>query len=222
MEFVVTGDPTARPPRHLIMHFTHIRNLPGILAVGCLQSDNLLERQSIAITEAADPEIKARRRQVRIPFAPFGYVADYVPFYFASRSPMLFKLARRGVAGYADGQDPLIYLVGTAEAVAEAGLWYLFSDGNCAASVTQLFNDLRHLDAAVDWGVMRARMWSDTADDPDRMRRRMAEFLVHQRVPVRCLAGIAVRTPATRDHVTAILAEHSISLPVRVRPGWYF
>jgi hypothetical protein len=204
------------------MHFTHVRNLPGILAAGCLQSDKLLDRRSVAIVEAADPEVKVRRRQVRVPLAPFGCVADYVPFYFANRSPMLFKLARGGVPSYTDGQDPLIYLVGTAEHIADAKLRYLFSDGNCAASVTQLFDDLRHLGTAVDWPLMRARMWNDTADDPDRMRRRMAEFLVHERVPVRCLAGIAVRAPAVKRQVMTILADHGISLPVQIRPGWYF
>ena len=60
----MTGDPIARPPTHLIMHFTHIRNLSGILAAGCLQSDNLLERQSVVIVEAADPEIKGKYSEV--------------------------------------------------------------------------------------------------------------------------------------------------------------
>jgi ssDNA thymidine ADP-ribosyltransferase, DarT len=204
------------------MHFTHIRNLPGILAASCLQSDNLLSRQSVAIVEAADPVIKARRRQVRIRLAPFGCVADYVPFYFAPRSPMLYKLARGGVPSYTDGQDSLIYFVGTVERIADTGLRYIFSDGNCAASVTQLFNDLRDLETAVDWALMRVRMWNDTAEDPDRMRRRMAEFLVHERVPVRCLARIVVRTPAMKRQVVAILVEHGISLSVEIRPGWYF
>jgi hypothetical protein len=218
----VTSNPQGRPPAHLIMHFTHIRNLPGILGAGCVQSDSMVLRQSIGIIEAADPAIKERRRQVGIRLVPFGRVADYVPFYFAPRSPMLYKLARGSVPGYSDGQDPLVYLVGTVEAIAVAGLQYLFSDGNCAARVTQMFGDLRYLDDAVDWDLMRAKMWNDTADDPDRMRRRMAEFLVHERCPVRCLEEIVVRTPAMKRQTEAILAAHHVGLPVRVRTGWYF
>jgi len=72
-----------------------------------------------------------------------------------------------------------------------AGLRFLFSDGNCAAALTQVFGDLSLVDSMVDWEVMRAQMWNNTAEDPDRMRRRMAEFLVHERVPTDCLAGIA-------------------------------
>jgi hypothetical protein len=119
-------------------------------------------------------------------------------------------------------QDPLIYLVASAEGVAEAGPRCLFSDGNCAAAVTRLFDDLSHLDAEVDWPLMQARMWNNTADDPDRMRRRMAEFLVHEWLPFGCLIGIAVRTRGARDQTQAILSGYGVRLPVRVRPGWYF
>lgn len=97
--------------------------------------------------------------------APFGCVADYVPFYFAARSPMLYKLAKGSVPTYTDGQEPLIYLVSNAETVAATGTACLFSDGNCASSVSQFFDDLAHLDSAVDWAVMRPTMWNNTADD---------------------------------------------------------
>jgi hypothetical protein len=159
------------------MPFTHIRNLPGILRAGSIQSDSMIRLQAVGIVEAADPAIKARRRRVGM------------------------------------------RLIGTVEAVAAAGLQYLFSDGNCAARVTQMFGDLCHLDDAVDWDLMRARMWNDTADDPDRMRRRMAEFLVYERVPVR-LQELVVRTASTKREAEAILAAHRAHLPVSVRGGW--
>lgn len=207
---------------HSIMHFTHIRNLPGILAAECLQADSLVDRASALKVEAADLDIKAVRKRVQVPFAPYGCVADYVPFYFAPRSPMLYKLAQNSVANYADGQDPLVYLVSSAETVALSGASFLFSDGNCASAVTQYANDLRLLESLVDWEVMRAYMWANTADDPDRKRRRMAEFLVHQRLPVWCLNEVAVRRDTMKQYVNDLLAAHRVDLPVQVRPGWYF
>jgi hypothetical protein len=56
-------------------------------------------------------------------------VADYVPFYFAPRSPMLYKLHKGGVPNYTNGQDPLVYLVSSAEAVAAGGASFVFSGG---------------------------------------------------------------------------------------------
>jgi hypothetical protein len=204
------------------MHFTHVRNLSGILAAGCLQADCLVNRSSALRVEAADLDIKATRKAIRIRLGPYGCVADYVPFYFAPRSPMLYKLAKGGVPTYTDGQDPLIYLVSTVETATRAGLQCLFSDGNCAAAVTQVCADLTQLDSMVDWEVMHAQRWNNTAEDGDRMRRRMAEFLVHERLPIGCVAGIAVRTDAMKEQVNGILATQGVSLPVRVRAGWYF
>ena len=135
---------------------------------------------------------------------------------------MLYKLARGGVPTYTEGQDPLIYLVSSVETIAEAGLRWLFSDGNCAAYVTEIFDDLDLLDSKVDWEVMRAAVWKNTAEDPDRMRRRMAEFLVHERVPMSCLVGVAVRTAAMRDRVGSTLDRRRMALPVRVQPSWYY
>jgi hypothetical protein len=207
---------------HSIMHFTHLNNLPGILAAGYLLADSLVDRSSALKVEAADLDIKEARKRVRVPLAPYGCVADYVPFYFAPRSPMLYKLAKGGVANYTDGQDPLVYLVSSAETVASSGASFRFSDGNCASAVTTYANDHTLLESAVDWEVMKAYMWANTADDPDRMRRRMAEFLVHRRLPISCLAAITVRRDTIRQQVNVVLAAHGVALPVMVRPDWYF
>ena len=40
-------------------------------------------------TEVGQPDIKLKRRHRVVPIDPGGVVADYVPFYFAARSPML-------------------------------------------------------------------------------------------------------------------------------------
>jgi hypothetical protein len=207
---------------HLIMHFTHVRNLPGILAAGCLQADGAVDRSSALQVEAADLDVKAVRKNARVPLSPFECVADYVPFYFAPRSPMLYKLAKKGVPTYTDGQDPLIYLVSSVDTVVASGGSVVFSDGNCASAMTQFSDDLALLESMVDWDVMKSRLWANTADDPDRMRRRMAEFLVYQQVPITCLIGIAVRHDTMKKQVDGLLAAQGVDLPVLVRPSWYF
>lgn len=82
--------------------------------------------------------MKSRRKQHRVPLAPFGRIADYVPFYFAPRSPMLYTLAKGNVPTYTCGQDPLVHLAFSTEAAIAAGLPCLFSDGNCASPLTEV------------------------------------------------------------------------------------
>jgi hypothetical protein len=58
---------------HRIMHFTHIRNFPGILTAGCLQADSVVNRTSALQVEAADLGIKATRKLQPIRVRPFGW-----------------------------------------------------------------------------------------------------------------------------------------------------
>ncbi|WP_347667742.1 DUF4433 domain-containing protein [Micromonospora sp. B11E3] len=180
------------------MHFTHIDNVPIILAAGRLLADTTVGDRLVTNVGALD--IKASRRARRVTCPPGGVVADYVPFYFASRSPMMYRIAcehRDGKVGcYAGGDDPLVYLVSSVERVHTAGVSWVASDGNCAASLTRFSPILDDLADLVDWPLLDERIWKNTPEDPDRVRRRMAEFLVHLEFPLRCSPG----TPSGRHN----------------------
>ncbi|MFV2013171.1 MULTISPECIES: DUF4433 domain-containing protein [unclassified Micromonospora] len=138
-------------------------------------------RAGIMRTEVGDPAIKDSRRRRRIPIGPRGYVGDYVPFHFAPRSPMMYRIAcdhRDSIAGrYADGDRPLVYLAVTVGAVVEAGAAWLATDDNAAIATSAFTTALDDLDNMVDWPLVQAERWNSTVDDPDRRRRRMAQFL---------------------------------------------
>ncbi|WP_237498711.1 MULTISPECIES: DUF4433 domain-containing protein [unclassified Streptomyces] len=206
-------------PDRLIYHFTHIRNLPNIIQSGALFADS--QTRDLMQVEVGDRGVKSRRRGLLVPTPPGGVPADYVPFYFAPRSPMMLCIKSGRVPEYQEGQGPLVYLVSTVETMAEKGIKFLFTDGNCASRITSYYDDLTHLDQ-VDWDIMEAYLWRDTADDPDRKRRRMAEFLMHKTAPLSGMLGIATMTEETANSVRTILAQHSHSMDVRVRREWYY
>ncbi|MER6139291.1 DUF4433 domain-containing protein [Streptomyces sparsogenes] len=205
-----------------LFHFTHVRNLRGVLARKLLLSDSIMQRQGGVPVECGDRDIKAGRRTRPVKVPPYGVPADYVPFYFAPRSPMLYKIFRGGVATYQDGQPPLVYLVTTVNDAVFTGRPYVFSDGNCAAEITRHFTDLDLMADVVDWRILRARHWANTADDGDRMRRRMAEFLIHETMPISALQGISTYDRDYAEQVQQSLKEVNLTLPVSVRRDWYY
>ena len=135
---------------------------------------------------------------------------------------MLYIISKGDVPTYSGGQDKIVYLVTSIEKVVEERLRFVFTDRNAALGLARYGDDLQDLDDYLDWELMEGPMWYDTAEEPDRMERRMAEFLVHGHVPWSAFIGVAAR-----DDDKCRQAEHALSsvgreIPVRPRPGWYF
>ena len=219
-------------PRYgLLFHFTHIDNLPAILEEGSLLSDAVVEADGLLSTEAGDPEIKERRRGQPVACPPGGRVGDYVPFYFAARSPMMYVLWKGSVPSFTGDHRDLVYFVSHVERMIEAQVDFAISDRNAAKAYAEFSNDIAVLgdlssttpgSAFIDWPLMKETMWRDTPDDPERMERRMAEFLVHREVPLDLLLGVAVHSPGHKDRVEQLFVEYEYGLEVVIRPDWYY
>jgi hypothetical protein len=201
-----------------IFHFTDIDNLGAILNCGALRC----HRDAPTEVEVGNVEIKASRKNRHVRCGPGGMVGDYVPFYFAPRSPMMYVISKGSVQGVSMDLSRLIYFVSSTEAVYNAGLPCVYSDGNAAVLITQFYEDLAMLATRVDLPLMKETMWSSTAEDPDRMRRRMAEFLVHERLPLELVDSIVVRTKQAREAVVSLAETMGKDVKTTVRPGWYF
>ena len=204
-----------------IYHITHVDNLRTIVGHDGLLCDNGKIQQGLAPVSIAHQHIKDRRSRKRVPVPPGGTLHDYVPFYFAPRSPMLFAISKGNVAGYTEGQTPIVHLASSIERVSESGLPFAFSDGHADMAISQFFNDLEQLDR-IDWNIMRARYWNDNEDDNDRCRRRMAEFLVSQFFPWELIDKIGVINGTVAERVEAAISAAAQKPEVRVERGWYY
>lgn len=210
-----------RPQPVPVVHFTHVSHLATIATHG-LVSDTAAQRAGLIITEVGNQDIKAMRRRRSVPVPPHGVVADYVPFYYAPRSPMMYVIDRGGVPTYTRGCDELVYLVTTLERLTELGARLVLTDRNAVLGLTEFTTDPDKLDTLIDWPLMRATMWSNTPDQPDRKERRMAECLVHQRTPWDALTEIVAKNSACARQAQAMVATVGLGVPVVVRRGWYF
>ena len=206
-----------------IFRFIHVENLDTLMRRDALHAPNHVLSDGLPYRFCHDPEVQGARAAVTITVGPGGTIHDYVPFYFGYLSPMMFKLKTGRVAGYDEGQEPLIYLVSTAQAVADAGVGFAFSDGHGLAFITGWFDRLERLEA-VDWGMVYQQYWSDNLNDMDRQRRKQAEFLVYQSCPWSLIQEIVVINTAMRERVEAIQAAFHVSKRkmVKVERRWYY
>jgi hypothetical protein len=201
-----------------IYHFTDLDNLERVLVAGELRS----HRNAATAVDIADASIKDRRTRIDVTCGPGGKVGDYVPFYFAPRSPMLFSIKCGNVAGVSADQRRLAYLTSSSELVLEAAIACVFTDGNASAAFSEFYDEMSTLAEVVDWPLMRERYWRNTPEDSDRRRRRGAEFLVHGAVPLTLVTEIGVYGDTIRTQVQASVTNAGLTIPVRVRRDWYF
>jgi hypothetical protein len=184
-------------------------------------SDRDCEPNSVQNVSIAHRHIKSRRAAWRVTVAQGGTLADYVPFYYAPRSPMLYAIHTRYVDGYEGDQDEIVHLVLAAETVAQQDR-FLITDGHACTPLSSQHADLAALDEVITWPIMRARYWSDNDEEGDRTRRRQAEFLVWSSVPFDAVRLIGVRTTKVARRAAESLVGASHVPEIVVRPDWYY
>ncbi len=204
-----------------IYHITHLRNLPNILNENGLWCDSESVKRNIRPVEIAYTEIKERRTRKQVPLPPGGMLAEYVPFYFCNRSPMLYTIHMGNVPAYRDGQANILHLVSSAEAVSQANLPFVFTDGHAVVNLSLFYNDLKDLNQ-VDGKVIESWSWHDTMTDNDRMRRKQAEFLVKGFFPFSLIQEIGVYSAAIRERVLPLLENVEHKPIVNIQRKWYY
>jgi hypothetical protein len=97
----------------------------------------------------------------------------------------------------------------------------VFTNGHAEMAFSDFCADLQRLDEFIDWSVMRSAYWNDTIDQPDRKRRRQAEFLVQEFFPWTAIERIGVRDQPIRQRVELALIKAEYKPEVVVEAGWY-
>lgn len=195
-------------------HMTLAENLSAIVQTGAILSD----AQAPEHANIGDLDIKAKRMRKEVTadgYPPGRKVGEHVPFYLASKSPMLYR--RRSE------QNRLVFLGVCIRDAAAAGLEWVGTDGNAWATLTAFTIDLVSYGTLVDHDVLRAQDYRPTIDDVDRYRRRQAEFLVYDRVPLGVVSVVAARIDSTleaaRNQLDGLVANDAI---FRTQSGLYY
>src|SRR5690606_5528271 len=130
----------------------------------------------------------------------------------------LYTIDRGNVEGYAGGQKSIVYLVTTVEKATALGQAWCFTEGHAEIAYSEYFDDLAHLEQ-LDWPLMRATMWGG---DDERRRKRQAEFLIHETLPVSALEQIVTMNTDLQTQARYFLQRAGINLPVNVDSTWYY
>ncbi len=225
----------SRMPRPVrLFHITAIDNLAAIFQQGALLCKQRTEQQGIGYQNIAHTGAQGVRAAKPVFDPPGGSVHDYVPFYFAPRSPMLSAIHHGKVVGCGYRQEDIVHFELNARAAHAAGMKdIVFYDRNATKVYSQAYTDPNLLKDVIDWDILTelpvldgfCKYFYDNHDNPkhiDRMEKRQAEFLIKDEVPIAWFSRIGVIDETKAQQVRALVAQYGLNLPVEVVTDWYF
>lgn len=157
-----------------VFHITHLGNLEGIIKKWALYSDTCINHLDIEVNNFSNHELKYERAHFSVPLCEGGVLADYVPFFFTNRPPMLYSIK------YKHGKEvqrKYIHLISSIDVIQKKGLRFCFTDGHAIMEYTSYSDDLDSIGNFIDWEMIQNPYWADTQADGDRKRRKQAEFM---------------------------------------------
>lgn len=209
------------PANPKIYHIVHVDNLASIIAAGGLFSDAVMVGRPGG-TVIGMSRIKARRlNELHLSCHPGLRVGQCVPFYFCSRSVMLFMIHKRNEElAYKGGQEPIVHLEVDMRATIE---WaeannrrWAFTLSNAGAYYFEDRSDLAHL-GDINWDSVRARQWAGAAKEG-----KQAEFLIEHSFPWHLVERIGVHSQPIVPKVAAAMHGAAHRPTLEIRSDWYY
>ena len=209
------------PAEPKIYHIVHVDRLSSIIQDGCLWCDAEMQQRGGGGTSIGMNSIKQRRLTNSLTSRRGLRVGGCVPFYFCSRSIMLYLISMRNhlELTYHGGQVPIVHLeadlrLAVAWAEEHRQRW-AFTLSNAGAGYFEDRCDLAQLDE-IDWDAVHAADWRQCKDG------KQSEFLMERRFPWCLVSRIGVGWQETYQQVMPTLENASHKPRVEIEPDWYY
>lgn len=197
-----------------LFRMTHIENMPHILKNGITHVASTKQNQQYV--SIGDAGLINTRYRFEMPNGK--KLGNYVPFYFGYRMPMLYVI-QKGFNGVTlTAPENIVYCVSSVQKMIDIGIEFVFTDGHATNALSNFYDkdEVERIADFLDFDAIKALYWNE---ELDLKRRKEAEFLVANDIPLSTILGYVVYNEAAKTRLTnwGIASEKIV-----VRPNYYF
>lgn len=203
----------AVPENIFLYRMVHWQNVEYILLNGlCCREHTNADPNYINIGHS---QLISDRHNHPIALPNAGNLGEYVPFYFAGHSPMLY-LIKNGYQGVTKRpQEDIVYLVCKFETIENSGLEYIFTDRNAKISITNFYTDKQDFEK-LHWEIINSKHWNNDESNWSRQDYKQAEFLIKNHLPIQYVYAIVVKNEKRKLYFEEILTKLALDIKVYV------
>jgi hypothetical protein len=198
-----------------VYHFTSAHNLASVLEHGLLCT-NVKKSKGITHIDVANAGIQGRRSRMLVPGAGGKCVHDYVPFYFAQKTPMqLAVLNKKNV-----DQELIIYFAVPLRIMeSRPGVYFTDASANTEDPPTFYPGSAAENLTLLNWAAIDSAKWKY----PDEERhQKMAELLIPESVSLEEIEYIVVWNDAVGNEVKKAFESSGLTCPRIECNQWHY
>jgi hypothetical protein len=175
---------------------THIENIPHILMYGITNIQS--PHSNPEYVPIGDGSLISSRSNFDI--SNGKKLGEYIPFYFGVRMPMLFVIQKGYNGVKVTRPEEVVYCVSSVQRILDNKLDFVFSDGHAVDRLSTIYypKDAKTIDIIIDKKAIESKYWKDD-NDLDLKRRKEAEFLIAEDIPVKAILGYYVYNSIAKE-----------------------
>lgn len=194
---------------------THIDNMSHIVKYGLVKSAS--QNRNEHFISIGDPRIIEKRKE----HGTQGYdISDYIPFYLGPRSPMLYVI-QHGYNGVPRCEpEKIVYCVIKIDDLVCNDIDCIFTDGHALSVLTSFYakDKLSQINNIINFNDVYSHKWN-SATDIDLKRRKEAELLVKNDLPISLICGYIVYNDVAKNALLGLGVDEK---KIAVSPNYYF
>jgi len=202
--------------RIYLYRMTHIENIPHVLQNGITHGSSV--NANPEFIPIGDGSLITTRSNFMLNNGI--RLGDYVPFYFGSRTPMLYVIQNGFNMVPPTPAENIVYIVCSVQKIIDLELDFIFTDGHAVDGFSSQYTtaDVQNIDSIIDKEAIDAKYWRDE-NDLDKKRRKEAEFLVLGDIPNQAILGYITYNENAK---MKIISHGADSTKVLTKPEYYF